>query len=190
MRRGLRPQALEEFLFSSSRLVLNGRAGRDKSFLLLQVAEYAAAIPVPPPHRRQHPVHVLPRHPHLSPCAATIVSIHTLAMNPTHFGGYVELDTHNLWGLMEAMTTHKALKTFLSGKRPFINSRSAFASAGKWAGHRYMYLIQGILPHQIPFVGADTYGFNDNSDEELCNRMQLAAFTPFHRNHNVKGAIS
>ncbi|KAJ7318767.1 glycosyl hydrolases family 31-domain-containing protein [Mycena albidolilacea] len=132
------------------------------------------------------------------------LSNHALATNATHAGKYVELDTHNLWGLMEAEATHKALKSVLPGQRPFIISRSAFAGAGKWAGHwlgdnfskwEYMYYsIQGVLQHQmfqIPFVGADTCGFNDNTDEELCNRwMQLAAFTPFYRNHNVKGAIS
>ncbi|KAF7314145.1 Glycoside hydrolase family 31 protein [Mycena chlorophos] len=132
------------------------------------------------------------------------LSLHALATNATHHGGYLELDTHNLWGTMEAIVTHKALQTLFPNKRPFIIERSAFASLGKWAGHwlgdnfstwQYMYLsIQGILEHQmfqIPFVGADTCGFNNNSDEELCGRwMQLAAFTPFYRNHNEKGAIS
>lgn len=83
-------------------------------------------------------------------------------------------------------------------------SRSTFASAGKWTGHwlgdnfskwQYMYFnIQGVLQFQIfqiPFVGADTCGFNGNTDEELCNRwMQLSAFMPFYRNHNIMGAIS
>ncbi|KAJ7800790.1 glycosyl hydrolases family 31-domain-containing protein [Mycena olivaceomarginata] len=71
-------------------------------------------------------------------------------------------------------------------------SARVFASAGKWAGHslspsyckwEYMYFsIQGILQHQlsqIPFVGADTCRFNDNTDKELCNRwIQFVAFTP------------
>ncbi|KAJ6556155.1 glycosyl hydrolases family 31-domain-containing protein [Mycena capillaripes] len=132
------------------------------------------------------------------------LSNHALATNATHAGGYMELDVHNLWGLMEAEATHKALKAVLPGQRPFIISRSAFASAGKWAGHwlgdnyskwEYMYFsIQGVLQHQmfqIPFVGTDTCGFKGNTDEELCNRwMQLAAFTPFYRNHNQRGAIS
>ena len=105
---------------------------------------------------------------------------------------------------MEEKATHKALQAIQPGKRPFIISRSTFASSGKWTGHwlgdnyskwQYMYFnIQGVLQFQIfqiPFVGADTCGFNDNTDEELCNRwMQLSAFMPFYRNHNIKGAIS
>ncbi|KAF7304057.1 Glycoside hydrolase family 31 protein [Mycena indigotica] len=132
------------------------------------------------------------------------LSLHALATNATHQGGYLELDVHSLWGTMEAIATHKALKTLFPKERPFIISRSAFASAGKWTGHwlgdnfstwkSMYYSIQGILQHQmfqIPMVGADTCGFVGNTDEELCSRwMQLAAFTPFYRNHNIKGAIS
>ncbi|KAI0354750.1 hypothetical protein OH77DRAFT_1548060 [Trametes cingulata] len=127
----------------------------------------------------------------------------TIATNATHAGGYVELDVHNLWGLMEEKTTHLTLLTLQPDKRPFLISRSTFPSSGRWTGHwlgdnfsqwAYLYYsIQGVLQFQlfqIPMVGADTCGFNGNTTEELCNRwMQLSAFMPFYRNHNVMGAL-
>ncbi|KAI0668766.1 glycosyl hydrolases family 31-domain-containing protein [Trametes maxima] len=136
--------------------------------------------------------------------AEGILSAHTVSTNATHANGVVELDVHNLWGLMEEKATHLGLLEIHPTKRPFLISRSTFPSSGKWTGHwlgdniskwRYMYLsIQGVLQFQlfqIPFVGADTCGFQGNTDEELCNRwMQLSAFTPFYRNHNVRSALS
>ncbi|KAJ7680118.1 glycosyl hydrolases family 31-domain-containing protein [Mycena rosella] len=116
------------------------------------------------------------------------LAVSTLSPNTTHFGGYAELDVHNMWGLTEEMAMHEALQSILPGQRPFIISRSMFPSAGKWTGH------WGILQFQIfqiPFVGADTCGFNEDTTEELCNRwMQLLAFAPFYRNHNTKGVTS
>ena len=105
---------------------------------------------------------------------------------------------------MEEKATHHALQTIHPGRRPFLISRSTFPSSGRWSGHwlgdnsskwKYMLLsIQGVLQFQlfqVPFVGADTCGFMDNTDEELCNRwMQLSAFMPFYRNHNQRGALS
>ncbi|KIP03529.1 glycoside hydrolase family 31 protein [Phlebiopsis gigantea 11061_1 CR5-6] len=132
-----------------------------------------------------------------------LLSAGTIAANATHAGGQLEIDVHNLWGLMEERATYDSLLEINPGKRPFIISRSTFASSGRWTGHwlgdnfskwSYMYLsIQGMLQFQlfqIPFVGPDTCGFIGNADEELCNRwMQLGAFMPFFRNHNILGAI-
>lgn len=59
----------------------------------------------------------------------------TLATNATHASGFIELDVHNLWGLMNSQATFKALLKIRKGKRPFIISRSTFAGSGTWAGH-------------------------------------------------------
>ncbi|KAH9952633.1 glycosyl hydrolases family 31-domain-containing protein [Russula dissimulans] len=127
----------------------------------------------------------------------------TVGTNATHHGGRTELDMHNLFGHLMARAANLAVRELRPGKRPFLISRSTFAGSGRWTGHwlgdnwsKWSYLhhsIQGVLQFQlfqIPMVGADACGFVGNTDEELCNRwMQVAAFTPFFRNHNIRGAI-
>nr|OQO15523.1 hypothetical protein B0A51_17450 [Rachicladosporium sp. CCFEE 5018] len=132
------------------------------------------------------------------------LAVHAVSPNATHHDGTEEYDVHNLFGHQILNATYQALLEVFPGKRPFIIGRSTFAGTGKWAGHwggdnaslfAYMYFsISQALNFAlfgIPMFGVDTCGFNGNSDEELCNRwMQLSAFFPFYRNHNVLSSIS
>ncbi|KAK6416691.1 hypothetical protein LTR95_017428, partial [Oleoguttula sp. CCFEE 5521] len=133
-----------------------------------------------------------------------VVFFRAVSPNATHHDGTEEYDVHNLFGHQILNATYQALLEVFPGKRPFIIGRSTFAGTGKWAGHwggdnaslfAYMYFsISQALNFAlfgIPMFGVDTCGFNGNSDEELCNRwMQLSAFFPFYRNHNVLSSIS
>lgn len=131
------------------------------------------------------------------------LAVHAVSPNATHIDGVQEYDVHNLWGHQILNATYHGLLKIWPDKRPFIIGRSTFAGSGKWAGHwggdnaslwAYMYFsISQALSFSlfgIPMFGVDTCGFNGNSDMELCNRwMQLSAFFPFYRNHNVLSAI-
>ena len=131
------------------------------------------------------------------------LSVHATSPNATHSDGVQEYDVHNLWGHQILNATYHGLLSVFEGKRPFIIGRSTFAGSGKWAGHwggdnyskfAYMYFaIPQALQFSlfgIPMFGTDTCGFNDNTDEELCNRwMQMSAFFPFYRNHNTLSAL-
>jgi alpha-glucosidase len=131
------------------------------------------------------------------------LGVHAVLPNATHHGGTQEYDFHNLFGHQIINATYHALLNVFPSKRPFIIARSTFAGSGKWAGHwggdntslwAYMFFsIPQALSFSlfgIPMFGVDTCGFNGNTDEELCNRwMQLSAFFPFYRNHNVLSAI-
>ncbi|KAK0200087.1 glycosyl hydrolases family 31-domain-containing protein [Desarmillaria ectypa] len=115
-----------------------------------------------------------------------VLSINALATHATHVNGTAELDIHRHFTWKEA-GHHQPSRLSLP-----LESKTLGNNYSLW---QYMYhSIHGILQFQlfqIPFVGANACGFNWNPDEELCNRwMQLAAFTPFYRNHNIKDAIS
>ena len=131
------------------------------------------------------------------------LAVHAVSPNATHHNGVSEYDFHNLWGHTEINATYNALLNIFPGKRPFIIARSTFVGSGKQTGHWggdnasqffYMYFsIPQALEFAIfgiPMFGVDTCGFQQNTDEELCNRwMQLSAFFPFYRNHNDISSI-
>ena len=132
------------------------------------------------------------------------LAVHAVSPNATHSDGTQEYDVHNLFGHQILNATYHALLAIAPTKRPFIIGRSTFAGSGTVAGHwggdnfslwAYMYFsIPQALSFSlfgIPMFGVDTCGFQGNADEELCNRwMQLSAFFPFYRNHNVLSATS
>lgn len=130
------------------------------------------------------------------------LAVHAVSPNATHHNGVLEYDIHNLYGHQILQSTYTALLAAIPCKRPFIIGRSTFPGSGTVAGHwggdnasKFLYMYFSIPQalsfslFGIPMFGVDTCGFNGNSDEELCNRwMQLSAFFPFYRNHNVLSA--
>ncbi|KAE8156028.1 glycosyl hydrolases family 31-domain-containing protein [Aspergillus tamarii] len=127
-----------------------------------------------------------------------------ISPNATHADGTLEYDVHNLWGFGILKATYNALSAVFPGIRPFIIGRGTFAGAGSVAGHwggdnysKWIYMFYSIPQALsmslagIPMFGVDTCGFAGNSDMELCSRwMQLSAFFPFYRNHNILSASS
>ncbi|KAF2219453.1 glycosyl hydrolases family 31-domain-containing protein, partial [Elsinoe ampelina] len=128
---------------------------------------------------------------------------HAVSPNATHASGVQEYDIHNLFGHSILQATYKALQSISPTKRPFIIGRSTFAGSGRYAGHwggdnnskfySMFFSISQALSMSlfgIPMFGPDVCGFSGNADKELCARwMEVGAFFPFYRNHNILSAI-
>lgn len=63
------------------------------------------------------------------------LSLQTIAVNATHYGGRTELEMHNLFGHLMSRAANLAVRELHQGKRPFLISRSTFAGSGRWTGH-------------------------------------------------------
>lgn len=126
----------------------------------------------------------------------------TLSLNATHPGykNETEYNLHSLYGHMMAWRTYNYLLQS-KDERPFVLSRSTFASSGRFTSHwlgdnlrdwRYLrYSIAGIMNMNmfgIPHVGADVCGFfGPKRDDEMCLRwIQLSTFYPIARAHQNK----
>ena len=111
-------------------------------------------------------------------------------------------EIHNIVGLENARATYEGLLKLRPNERPFVLTRATYAGGQRygftWTGDNFatwnhlrlatqMVLNLGISG--IPFVGADVGGFNGSPASDLITRwVELAAFSPFCRDHAVKGS--
>ncbi|CAF0994522.1 unnamed protein product [Adineta steineri] len=115
-----------------------------------------------------------------------------------HYGGWEDRDVHNLYGMLQHMSTFQGLFNRSNGHiRPFILTRSFFAgsqrTAAVWTGDnaaQWSYLkiatpmLLSLSVTGFGFSGADVGGFFSNPDAKLLVRWyQAAAFQPFYREH-------
>jgi alpha-glucosidase len=129
----------------------------------------------------------------------------TLSTEIIQSNGLAQYDTHNFYGTSMAIVARKALIQRRPTVRPLVITRSTFSGVGAHVGHWlgdnsagwwwYQISIAQIIEfaalYQVPMVGADICGFNDNTTETICARWaMLGAFYPFMRNHAADNVIN
>jgi alpha-glucosidase len=107
-------------------------------------------------------------------------------------------EAHNVYGLLEAEAAYESIRQYRSQQRPFIVSRSGWASlqryAWTWTGdtvstwealRQTVATVVGLGLSGIPYSGPDIGGFQGNPTAELYLRwFQMATFLMFYRTHS------
>jgi alpha-glucosidase len=132
---------------------------------------------------------------------------HTLPETCRHAGDTGPLrhrQAHNVYGLQMARASREGSLRHQPGERPFVITRAAYAGIQRyaliWTGDNAssweqladsVQMLLNLGLSGIPFCGGDAGGFLDNCTPELYARwMQMAAFTPFFRNHTMTGTLA
>ncbi len=112
-------------------------------------------------------------------------------------------EIHNIVGLQNARATFDGLLKLRPDERPFVLTRATYAGGQRygftWTGDNSAtwnhlrlatQMVLNLGMSGIPFVGADVGGFNGSPSSELLTRwVQVAAFSPFFRDHSEKGSL-
>ncbi len=110
---------------------------------------------------------------------------------------------HNVYGSQMARASFEGALQHQPDRRPFVITRAGYAGlqsyAALWTGDNdaswehladSVQMLLNLGLSGVPFCGADVGGFRFNTTGELLARWtQLAAFTPFFRNHSDFGTI-
>lgn len=112
-------------------------------------------------------------------------------------------EIHNIVGLENARATYEGLLKLRPDERPFVLTRASYSGGQRygftWTGDNsaswnhlrlatQMVLNLGVSG--ISFVGADVGGFNGSPSSDLLTRwVELAAFSPFFRDHSGKETL-
>lgn len=119
----------------------------------------------------------------------------------TEFGPRRHAEVHNAYGSEMARASREGALAHAPNRRPFVISRAGYAGIQRhalvWTGDNSSYwehlaesipMLLNLGLSGVAFCGADTGGFLDDANDELLARWtQLAAFTPFFRNHSNIG---
>ncbi len=109
---------------------------------------------------------------------------------------------HNVYGMLNARATYEGLRRLRPNERPLVLTRAAYAGtqryAASWTGdntsswNHYRLTVPTVLSLGVSgyaFVGVDIGGFNGSPPADLLTRwIELGVFTPFYRNHTMKGS--